>query len=119
MERFLRRDRNVASKPYIPNHQTLYHICPILSNHYILVWALYPRYGGLSIGFVIFFCPKFWKKSNKFVICFKRFENVLKNQKTRKYGLLSTYRDLYDGVCILFDPRLKWAALDARQKAAG
>ena len=41
MERFLRRDRNVAAKPYIPNHQTMYAYtiyAPYLSNHDIKVW---------------------------------------------------------------------------------
>ena len=50
--------------------------------------------------------PKVWENSDNFVICFIMPENVLKCLKTRKHGLLLTYRGISGMIVIFFIPRL-------------
>ncbi len=57
MERFLRRDRNVAAKPSIPNHQTMYAYtiyAPYLSNHDTKVWHYTSKTMVCQVSFVIY-----------------------------------------------------------------
>jgi hypothetical protein len=80
---FIEGVRNpIAAKPPYP--QTLYHICPILSNHRKKVWALYMQNHGLSSLYMHEYALKssaiFWRKILIFLKNLKKVYKGLKSQ---------------------------------------
>jgi len=93
-------EREIHIKPYIPNHISTY--TPYPSNHRKWFGIIHAKPWFVKSFICMKNCQIIGNNSNKFVISFKKFYNVLKNQKTRKHGLILTYRGFCDEVRNLF-----------------
>jgi len=119
----MRREKN--RDPY----QTMYPkpyttFAPYLSNHGKWFGIIHAKPWFVKSFICMKNCQIIGNNSDKFVISLKKFYNVLKNQKTRKHGLLLFCRGIIDRFVIFFNFRLgffierryEWSSIECRSK---